>query len=92
MTSMIRRQLEAMDLLASGIQTPTITREEAEKWGMLDSEFYRWSCLVREIARRPLEKRREWLAEIERRHGQGEELEAARAALRFEFEQLRGNR
>lgn len=46
-----------------------LTREEAEKQGLLESEQYRHSCEVRDILSRPLMARRALLADIETRRG-----------------------
>lgn len=46
-----------------------LTREEAEKQGMLESEQYRHACEVRDILGRPLMERRELLADIEKKRG-----------------------
>lgn len=86
----ITQQLDALDMLAAGIETPTITGKEAEKWGMLDSEFYKYSCLVRQVAGRNLQSRRYYIAGLEKKHGADSEVVYRfKDALKFEWEKLR---
>lgn len=92
MTDQVTKQIEAMDMLAAGIDAPTITRAQAEKWGMLDSEHYKWSCLVREIAAKPLSARRQYLGKLSKKYGDDSDLvRDFKIALKFEWERLRDN-
>ena len=61
-----------------------MTREEAEKQGMLESERYRHSCEIRDLLARPLEDRREMLKKIERTRGK-EATDKIRADLTAEW-------
>lgn len=85
MLSAMTRQLEAMDMRDAGITTPTITSEEAEKWGMQNSDHFKWSCLVREVAKMPLANRRKWIDKVASEFGE-EECERFKSALKFEWE------
>jgi hypothetical protein len=49
--------------------TPLLTREQAARFGLLDSEAYRHACEVRELARRPDEEREALLTRIEKLRG-----------------------
>lgn len=57
------------DLEALGISTPTITKKQARELGMLGSQVYQFSCLVRTVVAWPLHKRRAYIANQEKKHG-----------------------
>ena len=55
-----------------------LTREQAEKQGLLESEQYRVACEVRKVLEMPLNERREYLAKVDHARGKssGQELRA----------------
>ena len=46
-----------------------LTREEAERRGLLEAEAYRHACEVRTVAAMPLMERRAFLDDVENRRG-----------------------
>lgn len=46
-----------------------LSKEEAEKQGALESEAYRHACEVRTIAEWPLQDRRDYIDQVEKKRG-----------------------
>lgn len=55
-----------------------LTREQAEKQGLLESERWRVACEVRKVLEMPLDERREYLSRVDQARGKsaGQELMA----------------
>lgn len=46
-----------------------LTREDAEKRGLLESEQWRTACEVRHVLKMPLAERRDFLTDVEKKRG-----------------------
>ena len=66
-----------------------LTRDEAEKQGLLESARYMHDCLVRTVLRMPFEDRRPFLDSVEKKQGKAA-ADKLRADVIAEFERRKG--